>query len=200
MEHGTPQKMLKNILRDPVFWKAALVTVLFFLFIFSYVREFDHFNLTIKARSLVIPALIIGGTLGLGLGLYLQRRYQDAVVRLQIVMACMFGLLIVSPLFASLSNRLLSWKKVKYEEVEFVREQAYYSSRFGAIRGESQMPTGYYLFFYYEGRLIRLSLDNSFFKTTEEGEQILIPVKRGLWGIDFIKPSLINNKLKSIES
>lgn len=192
--------MIKNIFRDPVFWKAILVTVLFFLFIYCYVREFDHFNLTIKASKLVIPALISGGVLGVGLGLYLQRQYQDTIVRLQIVMACMFGLLVISPLLASLSNRLLTWKEVSYEEVEFVREQAYFSSRFGAIRGESQMPTGYYLFFYYDGRLIRLSLEDSFFETTEEGDLILIPVKRGLWGVDFIRPDLINNHLQSKES
>lgn len=192
--------MFKTILKDPVFWRAVLIAVLFFLFIFIYVKEFDHFNLTIKAKNLVIPALVIGGVLGLALGWYLQRGQEDSVVRLQIVMACLFGLIIVAPLFASLSNRLISWKKVRYEEVEFVKEQAFYSSRFGAIKGDSQMPTGYHLFFYYHDRLIRISLKKSLFETNEEGDRILIPVKKGLWGTDFIQPALINRNQHYLES
>lgn len=191
---------LANTLKDPVFWKAVAGTLLFFLFIWTYVKEFDHFNRMVGARQLVIPALLFGGLSGLALGLYLQRRQQDTVVRLQIVMACLFALLVVAPLLAGLSNRLLSWNKVRYEEVEFVQERAFFSSRFGAIKDESQMPTGYYLFFYYQGRLIRISMDQSHFDGVEDGELILIPFKKGLWGIDFVVPSLVGVSEQSLES
>lgn len=191
---------LTTILKDPVFWKAVLGTLLFFLFIWTYVKEFDHFNRMVRARNLVVPALLVGGLSGLVLGLYLQRSHRDTVIRLQIVMACMFGLLIVTPLLASMSNRLLSWEKVRYEEVEFVQERAFFSSRFGAIKGESQMPTGYYLFFYYKGRLVRISLDQSHFESNEDGDIILIPFKKGLWGMDFIIPSRISDEAGALES
>ncbi len=192
--------MIKKILKDPSFWKAVMLTVLFFLFILIYVMEFKHFNLTLNAKRLVVPAVCIGGGIGLLLGLYLQKDKVDPVIRMQTVMACLFGFLVVAPLLASLSNRLFIFGKPSYEEVEFVREQPFYSSRFGAIKGESQMPTGYYLFFYYEARLMRISLKKEFFPGYEEGDLILIPVKKGLWGIDFIQPSLINEGLNAIES
>jgi hypothetical protein len=115
-------------------------------------------------------------------------------------MACLFGLLIVAPLLASVSNRLLSWKEVRFEEVEFVQERAYFSSRFGAIKGDSQMPTGFYLFFYYEGRLIRVSLEKSYFETAEDGDLISVPVRKGFWGIDFIVPSRMGEVAQSLES
>lgn len=188
------------ILKDPAFWKALAGTFLFFLFIWLYVKEFDHFNQTIQAKRLVVPALLIGGGSGLLLGLYLQRSYQDEIVRLRIVMACLFALLILFPLLTSLSNRLLSWHEVRYQEVEFVQERAYFSSRFGAIKGDSQMPTGFYLFFYYEGKLRRVSMEQSHFETVEDGDRILIPIKKGLWGVEFIQPTLINNNMHSFES
>jgi hypothetical protein len=191
---------LTNILKDPVFWKAAFGTLLFFLFIWTYVKEFDHFNLMFRSKRLVIPALLIGGSSGLILGLYLQRAYRDTVVRLQIVMACLFALLIVAPLLASVSNRLLSRQPLRYEEVEFVQERAFFSSRFGAIKGESQMPTGFYLFFYYEGRLMRISLEKSYFETAEDGDLISIPVKKGFWGIDFMVPSRMGELAQSLET
>jgi hypothetical protein len=191
---------LTNILKDPVFWKAAFGTLLFFLFIWTYVKEFDHFNLMFRSKRLVIPALLIGGSSGLILGLYLQRAYRDTVVRLQIVMACLFALLVVAPLLASVSNRLLSRQPLRYEEVEFVQERAFFSSRFGAIKGESQMPTGFYLFFYYEGRLMRISLEKSYFETAEDGDLISIPVKKGFWGIDFMVPSRMGELAQSLET
>jgi hypothetical protein len=132
--------------------------------------------------------------------LYLQRAYRDTVVRLQIVMACLFALLIVAPLLASVSNRLLSRQPLRYEEVEFVQERAFFSSRFGAIKGESQMPTGFYLFFYYEGRLMRISLEKSYFETAEDGDLISIPVKKGFWGIDFMVPSRMGELAQSLET
>lgn len=195
-----PMSRLTAILKDPVFWKALLGTLFFFLFIWTYVKEFDHFNLMPRSKGLVIPALLIGGSVGLIVGLYWQRRYQDTVVRLQIVMACFFALLIVAPLLASLSNRLLSRQPLRYEEVEFVQERAFFASRFGAIKGDSQMPTGFYLFFYYKGRLVRVSLEKSYFDTAEDGDLILIPVKKGFWGIDFIVPSRMGEVAESLES
>lgn len=170
------------------------MVILFFVFIFVYVNEFDHFNLTINAKKLVIPSLLIGGAIGAGIGWYLQRGQREPIVRVQIILACFFAGLIVAPLFASLSNRMLSWKKPQYAEVEFVKEEPYFSSRFGAIKGESQMPSGYYLFFIYKNKLIRVTLDQEYFEGVEEGDFIRIPIKTGLWGIDFIQPNLIGGQ------
>ncbi len=192
--------MTNNVFKDPTFWKAVLAVVLFFAFIIIYVNEFNYFNLTINAKKLVVPAVIVGLSTGIGVGWYFQRGQRDPVVRLQIVMACMFAGLIVAPLLASLSNRLLSWRQTQYREVEFVKEQPFYSSRFGALKGESQMPTGYYLFFYYKNKLRRISLEQSYFETTEEGERILVPIKTGLWGIDVIQPSKMKPHLDALES
>ncbi len=192
--------MTRNVFRDPVFWKAVLAVVLFFLFIIVYANEFEYFNRTINARQLVIPAVIVGLCLGVIAGWYYQRRQTDPVVRLQIVMACLFAGLIAAPLAGSLSNRLLSPHPTRFQEVDFVKEQPFYSSRFGVLKGESQMPTGYYLFFYYKDKLRRISLDQSFFEATEEGEPILVPFKKGLWGIELVRPSKLTSSLNSQES
>lgn len=192
LNHNLPRMPLKI---DPLFVKAALVVLAVFGFIILYVIEFDHFNLMINARQMIIPAVLTFGFAGLLAAYFIQRPYSDLVAKTRIIAAgLLFGILI-APFFMSVTNRMLSFSEPNYVNVEFASLVPFYSSRLGTMKNETLEPTGFYLFFYYNNELIRVTLKEELPFIPEEGDQMLLPLHRGFWGTDFIVPEELASQL-----
>lgn len=189
---------LTQTLRDPIFWKAFLVVLAIFAFIILYVKEFDQFNLMIRAKQLILPAVLTFVGLGLILGAWLQRDFVDPIEKLRTFMTCLIVAALIAPFFMSVTNRHLGGEAIRYEQVEFNRAEAFFASRFGSMRGETLNPTGYYIFFYYNAKLVRISVKGNIPELPEEGERMLIPVRRGFWGTDYIVQEAFGKEIKDI--
>lgn len=162
--------------------------LLFILLIVLYVFEFKYFNLSLGIKPLILASLLFGLLLGLFMGYRFRKSAGDLTERVQIYVFFVFIFMIFMPLFASLSNRLLSFRAVQMEEVEFVDQSANYSSRMGLIKGETVKPTGYHSFFYRNNHLYRVKTKQALFSPEQErGDRVAIPIRKGLWGIEWIK-------------
>lgn len=191
---------LLHILRDHIFWKALLVVFCIFAFIFLYVNEFKQFNLMIDAKALIVPTVLTFLGFGLILGGWLQNKFSDPIEKLRTFMACLIISVIIAPFFASTSNRLMSLKPIRYEVVEFQASQAFYASRLGRMKGEILKPTGYHIFFIYKNEEIRISLKDTPPPLPEPGQAILIPIRKGFWGTEYIVPKAFGKQLYPQES
>ena len=151
-----------------------------------YVLEFDWFNRTFHAKTLVLVSIIAGALLGLGLGYRFREKGEDLTGRVQIYVFFTVLCALFMPLFASLSNRLLSPYPEREVPVEFIGEEGYYANRFGLVKGEMPEPTGYYLFFYHEGELHRITNDRPLFPDQERGDTVRLNMRKGLWGVRYV--------------
>ena len=151
-----------------------------------YVLEFRWFDRTIDMRSLALYALAIGAAAGTTLGWRLSRQGRNSVEKVQLYIFCIVTCTLFAPFLASLSNRLLSPYPARPRPVEFFDEQAYLSDRFGLTKGEQIEPSGYYTFFYYQGRLRRVKSRKPLLPGTEKGEMAELYMKRGLWGFEVV--------------
>ncbi|MBK8706347.1 MAG: hypothetical protein IPN33_24145 [Saprospiraceae bacterium] len=93
---------------------------------------------------------------------------------------------LLMPLAAGLSNRLLSSHPTVPTPVIFESEKPFYSSLFGFIKEDKGKPTGYYLFFYHQDRLYRVENRTAQFGGVQRGEEVLLPMRRGLWGAVWV--------------
>lgn len=168
--------------RDYILYTAIAVAVVAGVMV--YVLEFGHINRTLDFRSLAFRALGLGLLLGLLLGRYFSRRLHDEVEVMQAYAAFVIGSLLLAPLAASLSNRLLDWQPAAAQSFTFEKEEPFVSSRFGFIASSKPaLPTGHYLFVYDEQyRLHRLTMRQAQFAGTPRGSSIRLLVKPGFWG------------------
>jgi hypothetical protein len=101
--------------------------------------------------------------------------------------AALFGSLILGPLAGSLSNRLpAADQPIADTTVEVHLEEAYYSLRFGKIKGTKPQPSGYRAFFYYRGQLTKVQVSNPLFPGKRRGDEAVLPLKTGFWGFEFV--------------
>jgi len=155
--------------------------------IILYVQEFKHFSRLLNPGYLVWGAVIFGALFGAFWGYRFRQRAEDLTERIQIYVFFILISIFFMPLFASLSNRLLAYAPVQQEQAELFQANAYISRAFGLIEGENTDPSGYNVFFVYQNELYKVSVEELWFETTEEGAQIPLPVQRGLWGVRYIK-------------
>lgn len=172
--------------KDYILYTAAALGLIGLIVL--YVLEFDWFNRTITLKPLIIGSLVVGALAGLGTGYRFRALGEDLVGRIQIYIFFTVLCTLFAPLFGSLSNRLLSPFPAREEAVEFIKEEAFYADRFGLIESEKPPPTGYHLFFFYRGELHRIINDHPHFSDRERGDTILLPVRKGLWGVAFVPP------------
>ena len=165
---------------------AVLVVLLLLGLIALYVLEFRWFDRTIGMRNLALYAMAIGVLLGVALGRRFSPQGRNTVEKVQLYVFFIFICTLFAPLAASLSNRLLSLSAPRLEHITFFEEQAFYSDRYGLIKGERVEPDGYYTFFYYHGRLRRIKSEQPLLPGRERGETAELRIKRGLWGYDVV--------------
>ena len=82
-----------------------------------------------------------------------------------------------------MTNRILSFHSVEWLEAEFVESDAFVASRFGRL--PNQEVEGYHTFIIFENELVRLDTKNDPYPHAIEGEQVKVPVKKGLWGFRY---------------
>lgn len=162
--------------------------LLFVLLIVVYVFEFKYFDRTLNVKKLVVGSLLFGLTLGLFLGYKYRSSARDLTERFQIYTFFVFICVIFMPLFGNLSNRLLSFAPARVMEVEFVEESAFYASNYGVIKGEKIKASGYYFFFYRDGKLERIKNNKPLFPDKARGDMVPLRVKKGLWGFQLVMP------------
>lgn len=169
----------KNIL------PAVLFLGLIALFIGAYVQEFSYLNRSLGIWRLMATAAIIGGVFGLAIALVLQSRYNDIVAKIRLFSSAVIIGILVLPLLASLSNRILG-ANASPVAVIVEAEQPFYSSRFGIINGQLAQPDGYFLFFYKGPQLYRIAYKKSLAGNSVKGDTIVLPIRKGFWGVDWV--------------
>lgn len=165
---------------------SILIVLSLLCLITLYVLEFRWFDRTAGMRTLALYAMAAGALAGAALGRHFATQAGNTVEKVQLYVFFIVICSLFAPLFASLSNRLLSFSASRQEQVQFFQEQPYYASRSGPIKGEKVRPTGYYTFFYYRGQLRRIKSGRPLFPDAKRGETVILPMKRGLWGFDVI--------------
>lgn len=174
----------------PSSWKTYLLYVgsamLFFGVIILYVIEFFYFDKTLRIGRLVGVAMLIAIVVGSYMGYHFRKQAEDLTEQIQIYIFFIIACLIVMPLFANLSNRVLAFRPVEMKEVELVKVEPYFSSRYGLLKGESPEPSGYRVYFIYDNELKQVSVKKLWFAEPEQARFITIPLQKGVWGFTFI--------------
>ena len=165
---------------------AMAVTVFFIGLLWLYVREFRIFSNTIGVKGLVWGAMAAGLLVAVGTLYYFRARFQPlnrhlTELALLVVLSVFFA-----PLFASWLNRAFGHQVE--QSFEFVAERAYLASGYGILKGEALKPTGYYLDVRQNGQLYRFQYKSqAYFPLTRPGESILLPLRKGLFGVRVVE-------------
>lgn len=152
-----------------------------------YTFEFHWIENTFDAGKLVSRSVFAGVLAGILTGFLWRKKADDLVARLRLWSACLLLPAMFAPLIGSLTNRLLSPHPERLIHVEFWQETAYAEERFGFIKGEKVEPEGYYIFVVRDGEIKRFDSKIPRFPSVQRGDQIELPVKKGLWGFDVLK-------------
>ncbi len=161
-------------------------TAVFVGLLWLYVREFPVFSNTIGLRPLLVGSITVAA-LGAGALLYaLRERFSPWRRHVPETALIVSGFLLFAPLFGSLFNRLAG--RPAYEPFTFVAEIPYLASRYGVLKGEHIQPTGYHLTVRSEsGQTHRFRYrQQAYYPITKPGESILLPVRKGLFGVRVV--------------
>lgn len=151
-----------------------------------YILEFDHFNRTFEPGRMLGASAIVGALLGALLAYRLSRGAKEMIERVQIYVFCIALCAIFAPLLGSLSNRLLSFQPAREEPFIFFQQKPFAEKPFGVLQGEEVKADGYYLFFFREGKLERIKVKEPLSGSPRQGDTIYLPVRRGLWGVEWV--------------
>ncbi|MDX1942335.1 MAG: hypothetical protein SFU99_17350 [Saprospiraceae bacterium] len=151
-----------------------------------YVFEFEYFNRTFQVGTMTFWSMLIGIAFGLLVARRFLKSANDLIDRVRVVLLCTVGIAIFMPLFASLSNRLWSFHPTTPVAVEFVESEAYIGSALGLMRGEKITPTGHRTFVYRDTKLLKIQTKEALFPEAQRGDTVQLPVKKGLWGFEFV--------------
>lgn len=166
--------------------KYALITAGIIGLFILYAFEFTYFNRTFYIQRLAIIAIILGMVMGAVSAWRLQKWATSQLERLQLYIACILFAAIFMPLFASLTNRLLSFHPVEKLPVEFVEEKPYFNSRFGITSEGQARPSSHRSFIYWKEDLLGLQTETPLFSEAKRGDTIQLAIKKGLWGFEFV--------------
>ena len=166
---------------------AAWLLVFFLVFLIAcYVHEFDYIGNTIHYQSLIWKSLAIAFISGNFLGWYLHQRGEEQVDRIRIWSAAVLLPLFFAPWLGSFTNRAFIGKPVNTRTMEFLEERPFAASAYGFLKDEEIKEDGCYLFVFYKNNIHRLKRPSCEFYEKLNGDQIELPVRKGLWGYEFI--------------
>lgn len=148
-----------------------------------YVLEFHWFQNTLNAKRLIWISLGVGFFISLGLAYLLTKNTKDSYDRLRISLMIIFIITLFSPLFGSLTNRILSFQETENQDVVFFAEKRV--SDFKLV-DEEKSRKGYFVFFIRNGKTERAKSSNRLFKNIEKGTSIELPIKKGLLGFEIV--------------
>ncbi len=165
---------------------AIVSVVVLFGLIWLYTREYPVFTNTLQASRLVLGAFLLGFLLAAGLLYALRWRLTPWANHVPEVLLIVFFIPLFMPLFASRLNR--AGGTVKYRMFEFVAEAPYVASAYGWLRYRPIEVTGYRLVVRDGGHLRQFQYKSQpYFSLTHPGDTILLPVRRGLLGVEVME-------------
>lgn len=155
--------------------------------IFMFGRELPYLANTLEAGTLMGIFAGLGLFCGIGLGYYLARNEFEIEDRVRLYALAIVACLFFFPPIGSFTNRVLSFRNVKYVEVEFQREVPYIASRYGILMSGEIKPDGYYTYVKYQGKDYKLVHDKMQFPGHQMGDQVQIALHTGLWGFQWVE-------------
>jgi hypothetical protein len=179
---------MKAVFKNRSYWTALAITLGLLGLVVLYVLEFPYFDRTLNVRSLIGWSVAIGVLLGAWLGYRFRHQAGDLTEGIQLYVFFIVMSALFMPLFGSLSNRMLTWRKAVPVPVEFIDQEARYASRFGLIKEVEVKLNQYFIFFYKDQELYRIKSDVPLFSGKVQGDTVRLPMKRGLWGYEVVLP------------
>jgi hypothetical protein len=166
----------------------AWLGILLFVGVFTaYAFEFQWIENTFDAAELIWKSIVAGVLAGLSLGWYLRKKAGDLVGQIRLWSACLLLAAFFAPLLGSLTNRLFSPYPVQMQPYELWEEKPYAAELYGFLEGEKIEPDGYYIFIVTNGTIKRFDSKIQRFKDMQRGQIVELPIKKGLWGFEFVK-------------
>ena len=157
------------------------LSLVFFVLIWRYVKEFKVFSNTIEARWLVIGAMLIGLSLAIGLIWSFSARFKPLGNHLPEIFFILITCTLMAPLPASWINRGLGTQG--FGSFEFISETPFYASGYGLLKTEKAAPNGFLLTVREQGRFIKFKYKRqAYYPLTPKGETILLPINTGFFG------------------
>lgn len=151
-----------------------------------YAMEFSWFDRTLGVRRLVFWSMAAGALAGLVLGWRFRQTADSLTEKIQLFVFFTIICMIFAPLTGSLSNRLLSPHPLRDQPVTVAEEQPFLSEPYGLIKGEKPKTSGYYTFFYYDGKLRRIKNREAVFSGLQRGDTGMLRMRKGLWGPEVV--------------
>lgn len=163
-----------------------LLVILFFSLMTLYANEIQYWGRYLNRKQFLIFSTLTGLIIGLLVSWRVSRQLKpDWLVRIRSSLAITLGTLVFFPLLISLTNRALPRSGPATTEVEFVREEGRFTSRFGSAVAPKK-PSTHFLFFYRGSHLHRVQYNHSHYPDEQEGDTIAIPLRKGLWGFEWV--------------
>ncbi|MCB0707245.1 MAG: hypothetical protein KDC34_18135 [Saprospiraceae bacterium] len=130
-------------------------------------------------------ACLAGGITGLFVANRVAGTFDDSIDRIRVLAFSFFGGLILFLALSSFMNRVFAGPS-KSVPVAFVKQEAFGASRFGLLQ-DSIKADGYYLYFQRPNKpLERIRLRYPYPTPPQEGDQITLPIRKGLFGIEIV--------------
>jgi hypothetical protein len=175
---------------DELSWRerlgAVVSVVVLFGLVWLYTREYPVFTNTLQASRLVLGAFLFGFLLAAALLYALRWRLTPWANHVPEVLLIVFFIPLFMPLFASRLNR--AGGTVAHRPFEFVAEAPYVASAYGWLRYRPIEVSGYRLIVKDGERLRRFQYKSqSYFPLAQPGDTILLPVRRGLLGVEVME-------------
>jgi hypothetical protein len=162
--------------------KAILGVVGFLLIAAGYAFQIPVFSNTFDSMYLFFRALLFGGVTGFVVGRFLKDRSELPEEKIGILLGCIFAGLIIFPLLAIMSNKMISWGEPLSIKVKYMRTEQLISSRFGMVKNMNDNVDAVYTHFIKDGEMLRIRTKKPIFEDVERGVEVELPVKKGLWG------------------
>ncbi len=168
---------------------AILSVVLFSILMVLYVREFSIFSNTLEVKALALGSILVGAGIAGAVVWILRARFMPWEEHFPTAVLILIFSMVFAPLFGSLLNRGLGHDD--HQSFEFVAETAYFASGYGVLRGEKLKPTGWKLVVREGGQEWKLkNKTQAYFPITKPGEQVLLPLRRGFFGVRVVEIEL----------
>lgn len=160
---------------------SILLTLLFFALIRVYVKEFPFLTNTIEVKWLLAGALTAGLLIAILVTALSFKKLSPLGRHIPELLFITSVSLIFSPLFASLLNRYPGTDELL--SFEYVSETPFLTAQYGVLKGEKLKPSGYRLKVRYQDRELSFRYKSqAYFPLTKPGEEILVPVRKGVLG------------------
>jgi hypothetical protein len=166
---------------------SIVAVALFFGVIYGYAQETVYFSNTFDSRYLFFRGLAVGAVIGLAGFFYYKKLATDALERFQLGAFLILLGMIVFPFLAIWSNHFFAKSDPLSTRVVFQRDEPIRTGRFGISKGKLPEIDGFYTYFLKNSDADRIRSKQQLFRGVEQGSEVELPIKKGLWGFEFVE-------------